>query len=220
VRSKGLKFAFEYIAAEDLQTNFINIGPVNKVLNLLSAFSEYQHLSHPIIQNHMMRIPDYLWVAEDGMKMQGYNGSQCWDTSFAIQAMAECHLLDEFPEVSKKVWAYLERTQILSTKVSKSSPAFLFESPFNRDRFYRHVSAGGWPFSTSAQGWPVSDCTGEGLKGLLALTHCNSVQEALINGSLKPIGEKRFQDAVNVLLTYQNEDGGWATYENNRGFMV
>ena len=30
-------------------------------------------------------MPDYLWVAEDGMKMQGYNGSQCWDTAFAVQ---------------------------------------------------------------------------------------------------------------------------------------
>ena len=76
-------------------------------------------MEHTIIQNHMMRIPDYLWVAEDGMKMKGYNGSQCWDTSFAIQAIAECNLLDEFPTVSKKVWSYLERTQILSTEVSK-----------------------------------------------------------------------------------------------------
>ena len=67
----------------------------------------------------MMRIPDYLWVAEDGMKMKGYNGSQCWDTSFAIQAIAECNLLDEFPSVSRKVWSYLERTQILSTEISK-----------------------------------------------------------------------------------------------------
>ena len=31
---------------------------------------------------------DYLWVAEDGMKMQGYNGSQLWDTAFAVQARA------------------------------------------------------------------------------------------------------------------------------------
>lgn len=31
------------------------------------------------------RLFDYLWVAEDGMKMQGYNGSQLWDTSFAVQ---------------------------------------------------------------------------------------------------------------------------------------
>jgi hypothetical protein len=30
---------------------------------------------------------DYLWVAEDGMKMQGYNGSQLWDTSFAVQVI-------------------------------------------------------------------------------------------------------------------------------------
>lgn len=59
------------------------------------------------VRSHMMRVPDYLWVAEDGMKMQGYNGSQCWDTSFAIQAVWECGLLDEFP--------------ILSTKVSLSS---------------------------------------------------------------------------------------------------
>ena len=50
-----------------------------------------------------MRVPDYLWVAEDGMKMQGYNGSQCWDTSFAIQAVWECGLLDEFPMLSSKV---------------------------------------------------------------------------------------------------------------------
>lgn len=36
-------------------------------------------------QRHLHRIDDYLWVAEDGVKMQGYNGSQCWDTSFAAQ---------------------------------------------------------------------------------------------------------------------------------------
>jgi hypothetical protein len=30
-------------------------------------------------------VHDYLWVAEDGLKMQGYNGSQLWDTAFAVQ---------------------------------------------------------------------------------------------------------------------------------------
>ena len=78
-----------------------------------------RNVEHDHVVHHMMRVPDYLWVAEDGMKMQGYNGSQCWDTSFAIQAVAECRLLDEFPVLSKKVWSYLERTQILSTDVSQ-----------------------------------------------------------------------------------------------------
>lgn len=41
--------------------------------------------SHEAFQRHLQRVDDYLWVAEDGMKMQGYNGSQNWDTSFAVQ---------------------------------------------------------------------------------------------------------------------------------------
>jgi len=50
VRARGLKFAFEYMAAEDLQTNFIDIGPVNKVLNLVSAFSgEYKCMSEQFL---------------------------------------------------------------------------------------------------------------------------------------------------------------------------
>ena len=219
IRKKGLAFCKDYMTAEDLQTNFIDIGPVNKVLNMVSAFhAAGNNVDHDTIQNHMMRIPDYLWLAEDGMKMQGYNGSQCWDTSFAIQAIYECELLDEFPELSKKVWAYLERTQILSTEVSQSSPAFEYESVENRNKYYRHVSKGGWPFSTSAHGWPISDCTGEGLKGVCVLLKSKKVMDAIKKGELLDINKTRLEEAVNVILTLQNEDGGWATYENNRGF--
>lgn len=38
VRGKGLEFSMQYIRAEDLQTNYIDIGPVNKVLNMISHF--------------------------------------------------------------------------------------------------------------------------------------------------------------------------------------
>ena len=38
VRKAGLKFCLEYMRAEDLQTNYIDIGPVNKALNLVSAY--------------------------------------------------------------------------------------------------------------------------------------------------------------------------------------
>ena len=74
VRSRGLKFAAEYMKAEDLQTNYINIGPVSKVLNMLSTMN--QSGCGVDLLRHVGRIDDYLWVAEDGMKMQGYNGSQ------------------------------------------------------------------------------------------------------------------------------------------------
>lgn len=38
VRKAGLRFCSEYMKAEDLQTNYIDIGPVNKALNMVSAY--------------------------------------------------------------------------------------------------------------------------------------------------------------------------------------
>lgn len=90
----------------------------------------------------------------------------------------------------------------------RSSPAHRYESCDYRDKFYRHVSKGGWPFSTSAHGWPISDCTGEGLKGVLALMDSRLVMGAVEKGLLKGIEPSRLHDAVNVILTLQNEDGG------------
>lgn len=34
----------------------------------------------------------------------------------------------------------------------------------NPSVWYRHISKGGWPFSTPDNAWPVSDCTAEALK--------------------------------------------------------
>ncbi len=90
----------------------------------------------------------------------------------------------------------------------RSSPAHQFESCDYRDKFYRHVSKGGWPFSTSAHGWPISDCTGEALKGVLALMDSPLVMKAVEKGVIKGIESFRLYDAVNVILTLQNEDGG------------
>ena len=67
----------EYMKAEDLQTNFIDIGPVNKVLNMLSMYHYHHHGANNdikldsndnnelLIERHIARVRDYLWVAED-----------------------------------------------------------------------------------------------------------------------------------------------------------
>lgn len=91
---------------------------------------------------------------------------------------------------------------------ARASPAFKFEANEYRAKYYRHVSEGGWPFSTSAHGWPISDCTGEGLKGVLCLLKSKAVADGLRDGMLLPMDEIRFQKAAAVLLLYQNEDGG------------
>ena len=203
-REKCLGFVINYIHAEDKQTNYVDIGPVNKALNMLSVWIDgKQDMSSEAFQRHIPRVDDYLWLAEDGMKMQGYNGSQCWDTSFAIQAIVEGGFVESFPECTKKVYDYLRRTQITSDEE-------------DREFFYRHVSKGGWPFSTAAHGWPISDCTSEGLKAVLSI-HEIDADMKLISAESR-ISNVRLEDACNVILTLHNSDGGWATYENNRGY--
>ena len=51
---------------------------------------------------HIPRLFDFLWVAEDGMKMQGYNGSQLWDTTFAVQAITATGLGADFTECLRR----------------------------------------------------------------------------------------------------------------------
>ena len=51
---------------DSLQTNFVDIGPVNKVYNMLVAYDR----DDGTFDEHCLRVPDYLWVAEDGLKMQ------------------------------------------------------------------------------------------------------------------------------------------------------
>lgn len=204
LREQALKFVIDYIHAEDKQTNYIDIGPVNKSLNMLSVWLDGgRNIDDERFRKHIPRIDDYLWVAEDGMKMQGYNGSQCWDTSFCVQAIVEGDLQHSFPNCARKIYDYLDRTQIA-------------EDEDNREYWFRHKSKGGWPFSTAAHGWPISDCTSEGLKAVLSL-HKETSSESVIPMDRR-ISKERLQDACDILLSYHNKDGGWATYENNRGY--
>lgn len=36
----------------------------------------------------------------------------------------------------------------------------------------------------------------------------------------EPLAAERLFDCVNVILSYQNGDGGWATYENTRSYSA
>ena len=63
---------------------------------------------------HIPRVHDFLWLAEDGMKMQGYNGSQLWDTAFAVQAISHTGLEKEFAQCLRQAHQYIEATQVSS----------------------------------------------------------------------------------------------------------
>jgi hypothetical protein len=46
------------------------------------------------------------------------------------------------------------------------------DCPGDQSKWYRHISKGGWTHSTADEGWPVSDCTAEALKVVLAHDVC------------------------------------------------
>ena len=194
LRSRALREAYDHIHYEDVNTRFVCIGPVNKVINMLAAFFEGDEAS---FRAHLPRLHDYLWLAEDGMKMQGYNGSQLWDTAFAAQAIAATGLARALPRSLEGAARYIEASQV---RADAAPPL---------GKYYRHISKGAWPFSTQDHGWPISDCSSEGLKASLAI-------EAATGRRVVSFG--RLEDCVNVILSYQNSCGGWATYENTRSF--
>lgn len=151
-------------------------------------------------RKHLPRVYDFLWLAEDGMKMQGYNGSMFWDTGFIVQAICATKMEDEFSACLRKAHNYVHQAQVRE------------DCPGDLRKWYRHISNGAWPFSTRDHGWPITDCTAEGLKSSLLLKH---LPRDMVG---EPLEDTRLFDCVNVILSFQNENGGFATYERTRSY--
>ena len=196
-RRKASEHLFELIRAEDEHTNYIDIGPVNKFLNMISIY-HHDGRESQTFQKHLNRVQDYIWLSEDGMKIQGYNGSQLWDTAFTIQSFIETGFDQYFSRSLRLASNYLEMSQVL-------------DDVHDYQRFYRHSSRGGWPFSTRDHGWPITDCTAEAIKAILLL---QDTRHLTIDHLFH---HQRLEWAIDFILTCQNTDGGWATYELQRG---
>jgi squalene/oxidosqualene cyclase-like protein len=149
VREKALQLTMKHIHYEDENSHYITIGCVEKVLCMLACWVENPNGDY--FKKHLARIPDYMWVAEDGMKMQSF-GCQLWDTGFAIQALLASNLPDETDDALKRGHNYIKASQV------RENPSGDFRS------MYRHISKGAWTFSDRDHGWQVSDCTAEALK--------------------------------------------------------
>jgi lanosterol synthase len=71
---------------------------------------------------------------------------------------------------------------------------------------------GGWCFSDGKHRWPVSDCTAEALCAILAAHEL----PGLIPAADRTSGN-RLKLAADFILSRQNADGGFGTYERRRG---
>ncbi|KAL6985042.1 lupeol synthase [Sarracenia purpurea var. burkii] len=197
LREKALKVAIEHVHYEDENSRYLCIGCVEKVLCLIACYVE--NPNSEAYKRHLARIPDYFWVAEDGLKMQSF-GCQMWDAAFANQAIISSNLVEEFAPTLRKGHEFVKASQV------QENPSG------NYSAMYRHTSKGAWTFSMQDHGWQVSDCTAEGLKCSLLFSQM----------SPELVGEKietsRLYDAVNVIITLQSSNGGFPAWEPQRAF--
>ncbi|KAF7844820.1 beta-amyrin synthase [Senna tora] len=149
-------------------------------------------------KKHLARVPDYLWIAEDGMTMQSI-GSQVWDATLTIQALLATNLIEEIAPVLARAHYFIKESQV------KDNPSGDFKS------MYHHISKGSWTFSSQDEGLGVSDCSAEGLKCCLLLS---TLPSELVG---EKIESQRLYDCVNFLLSLQSKKGGVSGWEPIRG---
>ncbi|KAH9667968.1 Amyrin synthase LUP2 [Citrus sinensis] len=182
LREKSLEIAMNHIHYEDEASRYMTIECVEKPLNMLCCWIEDPNSDY--FKKHLPRIGEYLWVGEDGMKVQSF-GSQTWDCAFAVQALLACTLTDEIGPILMKAHDFLKICQVTN------NPPGDFKSMF------RHMSKGAWTFSNKDHGWPVSDYTAE---ALLCCLHFSLMQPEIVGEKMEP---ERFYDAINCILPMQ-----------------
>jgi lanosterol synthase len=199
LRRRALATCLQRIAAEQRATQYQALSPVNGLLDCLAMWSKDPW--SPDVSRSLESVEKWKW--EDDIEGIRYAGarSHTWDTAFAMLALLES------PAVAlqnagrlRKAYGFLRGAQLT------------FEIPDYRDQS-RDPAIGGWCFSNGEHRWPVSDCTAETLCAVLKIHQMPGL-------GLEPserISDERIQQAAQFVLSRQNADGGFGTYERRRG---
>ncbi|KAI7725176.1 hypothetical protein M8C21_009795, partial [Ambrosia artemisiifolia] len=165
VRERGLKRAIELMRYNAQESRYITMACIEK--------------------HHLARVPDFLWLAEDGMKVRSF-GSQLWDCTLVTQAIIASNMVEEYGDTLKKAHFYIKESQI------KQNPSGDYS------KMCRQFSKGSWTFTDQDHGWPC----------LLLL----SEMPEEISG--ERVDNERLYEAVNFLLYVQSPiSGGFAIWE-------
>jgi lanosterol synthase len=196
-KDRAEKWGWKLIEMEDKNTDYADLAPVNGAMFLVACYIHDGPDSYTV-RRHRERIPEFLWVKDEGLLANGTNGVQCWDTGFMVQAVMDAGLTEDpkWKPMLTKALEFLEDQQIR-------------ENVDDQALCYRQQRKGAWAFSNKDQGYAVSDCVSEALKAVLILQRTP--------GYPILIDDQRIYDAIDTILTFQNASGGYASYEPTRG---
>jgi squalene/oxidosqualene cyclase-like protein len=194
VRRRALASALARIEYEQRSTSFAALSPVNGMLNILALFaSDHDHAD---LDPSLDGLEHWVWRDKAGVRVCGAR-SQTWDTAFVVQAAIAADPDPAFTPALAEAASFLAANQV--TSELDNGPAF-----------DREPRLGGWCFSEARHGWPVSDTTAEALCAGFALRERGA-------GTLD---DPAMESGIRFLLSRQNPDGGWGSYEKRRGPLL
>ncbi|HYU43711.1 MAG TPA: prenyltransferase/squalene oxidase repeat-containing protein, partial [Vicinamibacteria bacterium] len=205
LRGRALALCFERILGEQRASAYQGLSPVNALLNCLAILAGDRR--HPDLAPSLDGLEHWRWEdAAEGVRYAGAR-SNAWDTAFAMRALGECALASGCEDAGRPAAGALRRGYafLRDTQLTVELRGYREE--------HRDPVLGGWCFSDGAHRWPVSDCTAEAVSALLAAHDTY--------GSALPAAERipraRLAQAAEFILSRQNADGGFGTYERRRG---
>ena len=199
LRRRALDACLERIRYEQRATRYRGLSPVSGVLNTLALSAREPESADAVASRD--GIERWLWQDEaQGARYAGARSTTLTDTSFALQALAAgIGLTPQGRDAMRRGYRRLVEMQACE------------ELP-GGNAHRRDPILGGWCFSDDAHRWPVSDCTAEALTAILA---CHGVPDLI--PPERRIPADRLRAAAGFILSRQNRDGGFGTYERRRG---
>jgi len=194
LRRRALDRCLQRVVDEQRASRYQALSPVSGLLACLALYAADP--AHPDLAPSLDGVEAWRWEDEAGVRYAGAR-SNAWDTAFTLRALS-----------------LAPATRAATASALRRGYAFLRDTQM-RTELTRHRAqdrdpiAGGWCFSDGAHRWPVSDCAAESVSALVAL-HGPVVPAA------ERIGRERLRLAVAFILSRQNRDGGFSTYERRR----
>jgi lanosterol synthase len=195
LRRRACARALDIITFEQQSTDYVALSPVNGLLNILALHDA--NPNDPAVEASLSGVNH--WLHKDSVSGARFCGarSQAWDTAFVVEAVSSAGENEVVKRILTNAGSFLIANQCTG------------ELPDNA-MAYRSSRLGGWCFCDSRHGWPVSDTTAEAMSALMTLRR---------NGLAK-VDLHVLDNALRFLLSRQNPDGGWSSYERRRGSIM
>jgi lanosterol synthase len=194
LRERSLRRCEEFISCDLKITEHLTLSPVNGTLNALALHA--RGAPSAVVEKCVEGFEFYRWDDDErGLRYAG-GGTRVWDTGFAVEALlADPDTALVYREPLLRAYRFLAAHQMT-------------RSVADRDALFPDRAEGGWCLGEVKQAWPVSDCTAEALAAVLATHRAFTPPDR--------VPDTRLARAADFILSRQNRDGGFGSYERSR----